>query len=387
MTRILVAHSFYRLPGGEDRYVAQQLELLGRTHRVELLGRRNTELRPGVSAAARMALSRRQRREVDDAVERFRPDVIHLHNAYPSLGPAVHLSAQAHRVPLVMTVHNFRLRCPNGYMFTEGKACRRCESGMYAHAVLHRCFPSKAQAASYAAALWLHRFVLRLGSKVDLFITPSEFVAARMLEWGIDHERVRVVRNFTPLGPTSSGSGEYGMYLGRLSGEKGVDVLLRALHDAGDPPFRIVGDGPLSAALTELAGTLGLGNTVFTGQIDPTEVRNVVAAARYLVLPSVWDENAPLAALEAMAAGLPLLVTRTGGLPELVRNGEGLMAEPGDARALAAHIETLVTDEASRRSLGRRALERAREEFSPEHHLARLEAAYEGVLRKRRRAT
>jgi glycosyltransferase involved in cell wall biosynthesis len=375
----MVAHSFYRLPGGEDRYVEQQVPLLRTRHEVETLWRHNRDLAPGLRTAAHMTSSG-PRAEVEAAISSFRPDVVHLHNAYPALGPAVHLATAKADVPLVMTVHNFRLRCPNGYMFTEGAACRRCEGGVYAHAVLHDCFGSRSQAAGYATALWVHRFVLRLERKVSLFITPSEFVRARMIEWGIDAARIEVVRNFTEIAADGSPPGGYGVFLGRLSGEKGIDVLLRALALAGDPPFRIAGDGPVEGPLVALAGELGLRNTPFLGRVPPADVPRLLRECRYLALPSLWDENAPLAALEAMAAGRPLLVTSNGGLPELVAGGEGVSCPPGDADALAGAIRSLHADEELCKEAAERARRRAEAEFTPQHHLTRLEHAYTRAL-------
>ncbi len=378
--RILLAHSFYRIPGGEDGYVRQQAELLRERHTIQLLERHNEELTGGITTMKNMMFSLRTKTGVNSVIQDFRPDLIHLHNAYPSLGPAVHLAAGKASVPLVMTVHNFRLRCPNGYMFTEGESCRRCEGGLYTNAVTHNCFPSRAQAAGYAAALWTHRFLLRLDEKVSLYLTPSEFVRRRMLEWGFDEERVVVVRNFTTVHENSVEPGIHGLYLGRLSSEKGIDVLLRSLRKAGDPPFKIVGDGPLLDDLKELSARLELRNTDFLGRLGHDAVRAVLRESRFLVLPSSWDENAPLAALEAMALGRPLLVTATGGLMELVRNGEGIACPVGDENALASAMRRLNQDDDKCRALGTEALRRAKDEFVPRAHLDRLEAAYERCL-------
>lgn len=381
--RILLAHSFYRIPGGEDNYVRQQVALLSERHSVELLERHNDQLTGGVTALKDMTFSLRARAEVDTVIRHFRPDLIHLHNAYPSLGPAVHLAASRASVPLVMTVHNFRLRCPNGYMFTEGATCRRCEGGLYSNSVIHRCFPSRSQAAGYAAALWTHRFVLRLEDKVDLYLTPSEFLRRRMLDWGFDESRVGVVRNFTTAHSDSIEPGAFGLYLGRISSEKGIDVLLRSLQKAGDPPFKIAGDGPMLHDLKRLASGLQLRNTEFLGRLSHDDVRRVVSESRFVALPSSWDENAPLAALEAMAMGRPLLVTATGGLVELVANGEGMACPVGDVDALADAIVELSGNDDRCRALGAEALRRARAEFTPETHLERLEAAYESCLARR----
>ena len=378
--RILIAHCFYRLPGGEDRYVEQQMDVLGPRHTVELLARRNEDLGGNLDTARRMLRSSRETSAVEETIARFKPDIIHLHNSYPSLGPAVQLAAHSRRVPLVMTVHNFRLRCPNGYMFTEGEPCYRCEGGLYHNALLHRCFPSRAQAASYATTLWLHRFVLRVQDKVTMFLTPSRYVSERVLSWGFDPQKVKVVRNFTDIPPHAGSPGSYGMYVGRLSSEKGLDVMLRALAHAGDPPFRIVGDGTIRPALEELARDLGLTQTVFVGRVAPVRVRELLENARYAAMPSLWDEVAGIAALEAMAVGRPLLVTEKGGLPELTENGEGLLAIAGDVKDTAAKVKILMEDDIRWREMSESALARARAEFTPEAHAIELESAYNLAL-------
>jgi glycosyltransferase involved in cell wall biosynthesis len=378
--RVLIAHSFYRRPGGEDRYVEQQMELLGPKHEVALFSRRNDELSGGLSTAARMTWSTgSDRSDLRETIHRFQPDLIHLHNPYPALGPAAHLEAQRAGVPLVMTVHNCRLRCPNGYMFTEGKLCHRCEGGNYSNAVLHHCFSDGKQAATYAASLWTHRFVLHLDAKVTAYITPSQFMHDRMISWGFPGARVNVVRNFTDHHEATAEPGRYGIYLGRLSSEKGVDVLLEALALAGDPPFRICGDGPVMSSLKDLAAAKGLRNARFMGQLPADEVADQLHGSRFFVLPSLWDENAPLAALEAMAAGRPLLVTEGGGLPELVASGEGLICRRGDPRDLADKIRSLWDDDELCVNAGTAALVRAAAEFTPAAHLRRLEDVYQKV--------
>ena len=378
--RVLVAHSFYRLSGGEDRYVTDQIELLRHRHVVELLRRDNDDLPGGAATLAQMTFSRTQERAVAEVVRGFGPDVVHLHNAYPSLGPAVHRAAGRLGVPLVMTVHNYRLRCPNGYMFTEGGRCTRCEGGAYFNAVMHRCFESRAQAAGYATALWIHRFALDLADRVDLFIAPSEFVGRRLLGWGLPPERVAVVPHPTILRPATTAPGDYGLYVGRLSPEKGLDLLLDALRAAGDPPFKIVGGGPLLERLEARAHAIGLVGTEFTGHVSSDDVGGLLAGARFVVVPSLWEEVAGLAALEAMAAGRALLVADSGGLPELVRDGEGLSFPAGDAQALADGITRLLGDAELCAAAGERGLARARSEFSPERHLEGLESAYRRVL-------
>jgi glycosyltransferase involved in cell wall biosynthesis len=381
--RVLVAHSFYRISGGEDRYVEQQIELLRSSHHeVQILGRRNESLRTNVSTAATMAFSQRVLRAVEERIDRFAPDVIHLHNPYPALGPAVHLAARRRGVPLVQTIHNLRLRCPNGLMFTEGLPCRRCEAGNYTHAALHHCFPTRSQATAYAGALWSHRFVMGLEGKVSAFIAPSNFMGAQLKRWGIPEDRVWTIRNFVPsFPPPSSVLRDHGTYVGRLSSEKGLDVLLRALSLAGDPPFRIIGDGPMYPELVDLRDGLGLKRVVFTGRLPHADVHHLVSESRFLVMPSLCEENAPLAVLECMAAGRPVLVSENGGLPELVEGGAGMSFPPGDATSMAEKMRALLSDDERCLEMGVRARALAEERCSAGGHLRRLEELYREVRR------
>ena len=377
--RILYAHCFYRIPGGEDRHVRDQVDLVSRAHDVELIAEANVDLAEGPATAARMLYSRSKKQHVGAIIDRFAPDVVHVHNTYPSLGPAVLLAAHERGVPVVMTVHNFRLRCPNGFMFTEGAMCHRCESGLYVNAMVHPCFPTKKQAGAYAAILWAHRYVMRLEERIARFIVPSEFMGRRLLDWGIREDRVRVIRHFVPSAGGSRSDpmiGSYGAFLGRLSSEKGLDILLAALHRAGDPPFLIVGDGPHRRALEHRAGELRLANTRFLGWRSHDEVGELVAAARYVAIPSVAEETASLAALEALAAARPLLVSERGALPELVATGAGLLFRPGDEFDLSDKMSLLMEDDEFCYRASSEALRFARRWLEPGRHLASLESLY-----------
>jgi len=384
--RILFAHSFYRVPGGEDRHVQDQVELVSRSHSVDALFESNRELSPGPRAAGQMLYSSSKRRKAGAAMDRFAPDVVHVHNIYPSLGPAVLLAAGERGVPVVMTVHNLRLRCPNGLMFTDKALCRRCESGNYLNALMHPCFPTHKQAGAYATILWIHRFVMRLNDRVARFIAPSEFVRFRLREWGIPGERIRLVRHFVQsprnLIPEAV-SGRYGLFLGRLSAEKGLAGLLMALQRAGDPPFLIAGDGPLKGELVRLARGLSLSNTRFLGQRPHPEMAGLLAGARYVALPSISEEASPLAALEALSAGRPLLVSDRGSLPEFVARGEGLACRPEDIDDISKKLLRLMDDELLQRA-SIQAARAAHSLFTPRRHVEALDAVYREVSRPTR---
>jgi glycosyltransferase involved in cell wall biosynthesis len=379
--RVLVAHAYYRIRGGEDRYVDEQAHLLSAIHEVELFTRRNEHL-SGPARAATSILgvgggSRALAKKLDD----FRPDLVHVHNVYPALGPIVHRETARRGIPLVMTVHNYRLRCPNGLTFTEGEVCERCVHGTNLNAVVHECFPSRSQAAVYALGLAVHRSIERTEAKVALFLTPSEFLAERLRGWGIEGSRVRTVRSFTRAFPDASPApGGFGLFLGRLSSEKGVDVLLHALKAAGDPPFKVVGDGPKLHEWRELGAKLALRNTEFLGKLDTAEVDELLRRARYVALPSVWHETGGLAAMEGMAAARPILVSDMGGLPELLSEGGGFSTPAGDVDRLREKIELLGADDDLCEELGTQALAFAREHLTPERHVGAVDEAYRSLV-------
>jgi glycosyltransferase involved in cell wall biosynthesis len=384
--RILLAHSFYRLAGGEDSYVLRQRELLLPSHKVELITKANSKLPTGVSTALRMTWSPALIKEVKDCIDTTRAEVVHLHNPYPGFGAAVHLASESCGVPLVVTVHSARMRCPNGLMFTKDSLCQLCEGGNYANAIMNDCFPSRRQATAYAAALWIHRGPLKLEQRVAAFIAPSRFMATRLQEWGIAPARVEFVPNFAPIQPTATTEpGSYGLYLGRLASEKGLDVLLQAIRGSGDPPFRIVGTGPLEKDVQSLADRLHLSNTEFYGHLNGDDMWNTLRAARFVVLPSVCMENAPMAGLEALSLGRPLLVSRAGGLPELVESGAGASFSPGDVGGLSQAIQKFMADDECCQSAGEAGLEYSRSSLSPRSHQRALERVYERALDQNRR--
>ena len=200
----------------------------------------------------------------------------------------------------------------------------------------------------------------------------------RLLRWGIGEDRVRVIRHFVASGGTGGhrNIGSYGAFVGRLSPEKGLDTLLTALARAGDPRFLIVGDGPQRSALEALAAKLGLAETRFLGWRSSEHVGDLLAAARYVAVPSVWEETASLVALEALSAARPLLVSDRGALPELVASGAGLVCRPGDEIDLAQKISRLMEDDALCDRASKEASAFARRWLNPAQHLASLESVY-----------
>jgi len=306
-----------------------------------------------------------------------RPQVAHLHNIYHQLSPAVLAPLRAQGIPAVMTVHDYKLVCPNYRLYTQGAPCERCLAGNDWHAVIHRCVKgSYAKSMLCAVEGAVHR-AMRAYSSLALLISPSAFLRDKLVRAGWEARRIAVLPNPVALPDERRSDDGYVVYCGRLVPEKGLVTLLRAARQWPGARLLIAGDGPLRAVLEEqVAGAPGA-SVEFLGRLAPDAVAGLLRGARCLILPAEWPENSPLAVLEALAQGVPVVTTALGGLPELVTDGEnGRVVAPRDAGALAGAVAGLLQDPALAGRLGRAGRERMRERHDPAQWLRQHERIY-----------
>jgi len=376
--RILILHSRYRSgpASGENRVVDDEARLLAEGgHQVEVFA-------PSVGnptgfellrTGARLVRSGQAAAAVRERLERLQPDVVHCHNLFPALSPSV-LREVGDRAPVVMTLHNYRLLCLPGVFLRDGRICQDCLGRVPWPGVVHGCYQGSVPASvALGVSLTLHRS-LGTFDRVDLFLAISRFVQTKHVEGGLPPERIVVKPHFSWPSEVRRTPGEYFLYLGRLSPEKGVMTLLEAWRNV-DAELLIVGEGPESAHL----GSVAPPNVKLLAAVRADKAQELVRSARAVLVPSLWYEGAGRVVMEAYAAGVPVLASRVGGLPEVVQDGvTGMLLPPGDAKAWAGAIERLIDDSESER-LGRGGLRMWAEQFSPERGLARLEEAYRGV--------
>jgi len=372
--RVLMLHNIYRARGGEERAVASLVALLSaRGHTVELLERSSSQLSRW--RAARGLLSGGvDPDEVDRAVCRMRADVVHAHNLHPLFGWRALAAARAAGAHTVLHLHNFRLFCAIAVAYRDGAPCFRCTGANTRPGVRMRCRGSLAEAAVYGAGL--HHQQPRLLDNAERFIVLSEATGARMRQLGLPAERARVLANFIPAGCFAGASaadrGSYALAAGRLVEGKGFDTAIAAAR-AASVPLVVVGEGPDEPRLRSLA----VGADVrFTGWLDQARLAEVRAGAGVLLVPSRWEEQCPYTVLESIAAGVPVLGSDRGGIPELLSRDSVLPADDHDAWARA--LSELWRAPGVRRSRGEQALERARESLSEERYYARLMDVYAG---------
>jgi glycosyltransferase involved in cell wall biosynthesis len=308
-----------------------------------------------------------------------RPDVIHLHNAVRQLSPAILRSARSRRVPVVMTLHDYSLICPQGQLLKgERVPCvaPNCVHGNPLPAVLNRCIRRRLIASAVASVEHgIHRATKAYSSWVQLMLAPSRFIEAAVTAGGYDARRIRYLPNGIDPGedpPPVPASGGSILYAGRLVREKGLDVLLDAARLIPEIPIVVAGDGALRQALEAAAP----GSVSFVGQRSPDELKLLRADAVAVVSPSIWYENAPLTVLEAMRDGRPAVVSAIGGQTELVGSDTGIAVPARDARALADAISLVWRDRAMANEMGRAGRARLLESFTLAAHISALEAIY-----------
>ncbi len=349
--RILILHNRYREAGGEDRVVEEEAVLLSRHgHEVFRHEVTNEDIDDGASfgAAFRSIWNRDECGAVRRAIQSDDIDLVHVHNTLAVLSPAVLRAASGCGVPVVQTLHNYRLVCPSAVLFREGRLCTSCVGrALPLPGVVHGCYrDSRAATGVVAAGAAVHGALGTWRRHVDAFITLSRFSRDVFAEAGLADDRLHVKPNFVDpdLGPGSGAAGTL-LFVGRLTAEKGVRTLLDALDRLAEraPSTVLLGDGPLASEVAERVEALS--TTTWLGQVSAAEVARRMGEAAALVVPSEWPEPFGRVAVEALARGTPVIAARSGALPELVDHGRtGRLFTSGDADALASEIEGLFED-------------------------------------------
>jgi len=336
--RILIAHNRYQQRGGEDAVVEEEAQMLrARGHEVHLYLRDNHDLpdMPKAQAALQTLWSSRTTAEVGHVFEAFRPDLLHVHNTFPLISPSIYWAAAKHRIPVVQTLHNFRLVCPQGLMLRDGRPCEDCVGRLPWPGVVHACYrQSRAQTGVLAAMLAGHRALGTWSHRITRYIALNKFCRDRFVAGGLPAEKIRIKPNSVDLPASPAQEREGFLFVGRLSSEKGIEVLAEAAHAVALPlPIRIAGTGPEAALVDGHPGLQAL------GALSPDAVYAEMRHAKALVLPSIWYENFPRTLVEAFACGLPVIASRLGAMSALIEDGKtGLLFDAGDAADLAAKL-------------------------------------------------
>lgn len=385
--RILIVHNRYRQRGGEDCVVEAESALLARKgHAVEVWEENNDAIVSAADAcrvAAGVVYSIRYAREMKEHLRQFKPDVVHIHNSFPRLSPAVHMVCHGAGVPVVQTLHNFRLLCPAAILYEDGGVCEECSRRVVPWpSVVRGCYrESRMATMAVASMLAVHRALGTWNRCVTHFIALSEFARAKFIAGGIDAGKITVKANFVDPDPgIGTGKGGFALFVGRLVKEKGIETLLEAWKGlSGSFELKVIGDGPLAGRVAQAAAADR--RIQWLGSRGKNEVLETMREAACLVFPSVWYEGFGLVIAEALATGLPVVASRLGAMEEMLAGtGAARFFSAGDADDLrqAATWAFSCSDElAAMRLRARTAYER---NYTAEANYVRLRSIYEAAL-------
>lgn len=405
--KILQVNKFNYIRGGAEKYfieISKELEKIG--HQVALFSMHHpknnssiwdkyfisrisfneAKLRDRIIAPGRILYSLEARKRFNKLVKEFKPDIIHIHNIYHQISPSILSVAKKYNIPVIMHLHDYKLVCPNYQLFVDDKICYRCRGGKYYNCLKHKCF-KKSFWQSFLATIemYLHHKILKIYKKnITYFIAPSEFMKKTIIDFGWDKNKIKVIYNFSEkmVDKISDEIGDYGLYFGRLSREKGIAILIEALGLSDKKnKLKIIGTGPEENNLKQLVKKLKLSKRVeFLGYKSGQELQDIIRGARLVYLPSTWNENMPLTLLESLNLRKVVIASRTGGLPELIKDKEtGFLFENGNIKELAQIIDDSYNYDLIK--MGLKAKESV-ENLKIERHLIELLDVYNYILKK-----
>jgi glycosyltransferase involved in cell wall biosynthesis len=396
--KVLLVHNFYQSssPSGEDTVFTSESELLQKKG-VEVITyeRYNDDLRQGLRGLLRgfqSIWSKETYRDLKDLLRKERPDIAHFHNIWYLISPSGYAACREEGVPVVQTLHNFRMFCANGLLLRDGRVCEECAGKMPWRSVAYGCYRnSRLFSFPVAMAEAFHRVRGTWTDKIDAYIALTEFGKQKFVECGLPEERIFVKPNFFDGGMLRPG-GDYGIFLGRLSSEKGIDVLIDALynlksaypHNLKRFSFKVVGDGPLRTELEKQVEDKKLrGRVEFLGRKSRSDCMDLLSKAGFLVMPALCYENLPMAVVEAFACGKPVIASNLGAVASIIKDREtGLLFEPGNAEALAKAMMRLWEDEEACLVMGKKARAEFEAKYTADRNYEMLTDIYEKTIKR-----
>ncbi|HEY0841823.1 glycosyltransferase [Methylotenera sp.] len=380
--RVLIAHNYYQQAGGEDAVVAEEASLL-ESHdiAVEIYAKHNDSIKfmPRAQLALETLWSKKSADEVSAVIKRFKPDVIHSHNTFPLISPSLYYAAARQNIPVVQTLHNFRLFCAQAMFMRDGKVCEDCLGKLAWRGVIRGCYRgSKLQSAAVVSMQGLHRMLGTYQHKVTRYIALNQFCSDKFIEAGLPKSRMSIKPNFIDLPLLTNDSTQLrqgGLFVGRLSIEKGLVTLAEAASIYTQAKLEIIGVGPEERMLKTHA------NISLQGWKAPIDIYASMRSASYLVMPSIWYENFPRTLVEAFACGLPVIASRLGAMAELIDDGfTGLLFEPGNAKDLAEKMQWADSHPEEMLKMGREARWEYETKYTSAINFKQLMAIYKDAI-------
>ena len=340
-------------------------------------------------ASLRILYSLEAKRKIAELIKEEKPDIVHLNNIYHQISPSILHVLKKARIPVVMTLHDYKLVCASYSMLNKHKACQDCKGGRYYNCLKNSCFKgARSKSLISTLEMYLHHKVLRIYRLVDSFISPSLFLQSKIRDMGFE-AKITHLPNFVEAAnyrPYYGWRENSVVYFGRLSEEKGLFTLIEAAKRLPHIEFKIIGAGQINRDLAVKARKEKTGNVRFLGRLSGEALKEEISRSMFTLLPSECYENNPRSVIESFALGKPVVASRIGGIPELVKDDfTGLLFEPKDPVGLSQRIESLVSQPEKVFRMGQNARRLVEEEFNAEKYYQGLYQIYEAAINNSRK--
>lgn len=407
--RVLIVQTYHYFRGGDATYGFSLANLLRKNgHQVNFLGMKhplnlpcedekffvdyidfreanaNKNIINGIKVLSRSIYSTHVREKFKEIIRDKKPDIIHIQNLHGHITPSILLEAKKQNIPVVMTLHDYKFICPNTHLLSHGEICESCEGEKFYNCLIKRCKKSS-YSASFVAVLeaYSHKLI-GIKNLVDIYISPSEFLKNKFIQYGWKENRIEVINNFLiseRFNNSSKTNSNYVLYLGQLEPWKGVSTLLKAAMELPQINFKLLGNGSFKDELIKRKGDYALNNVEFEGFKTGEELNQIIQKASIVVVPSECYENYPYSIMEAMAFGKPVIASNIGGIPELVTNNRtGNLFEKGNFIELKYKISNLCNDKKRLLEYGQNAFEFASNNLNEDLFYSRIIKIYNNLL-------
>ena len=380
--RILFVHNSYQHKGGEDSVVDDEINLLRENgHDVFEYRVSNDKIKSmnKLDLLKTTIWSKYSTQDIKKINDKFSPDICHIHNTFPLISPSIYWELDKKNIPIVQTLHNFRLACPQAMFLRDGKICESCLGKIPLQGIVHGCYrDSIAQTAVLSSMLVTHRILGTWKNKVTYYIALNEFCKEKFISAGIPPEKIKIKPNFViKTNQEQHAREDYFLYIGRLSKEKGISTLLEAFKNLPNKKLLVAGDGPEKSIL------MGHDNINCIGHVGKEQIIELLLKAKAIIIPSIWYENFPKIVVEAMAYGAPIIASNIGSLATIIEdNFNGLLFDPNNAESLTKKISFIEENENARLKIGKNALDTYEKLYSKQKNYSMLIDIYSDSIQK-----
>lgn len=403
--KILLVNKFHYLKGGSEKYYFELGKLLKENgHEVAFFSMKDEkniktdckeyfvepiDLNTGSKLKALDVIySKENEKKMEEALEDFKPDIVHINNFQRQLSASIIKPIKKRKIPIVFTAHDVQAICPAIVMLDSNKEiCEKCMHGKYINCIKNKCIKdSNLKSILGAIEGKYYRNKKIYTKKIDKIITPSEFYRTKLIEDGIGQDKIVALHNFIDIDEYNVPREDegYALYIGRLSKEKGIFNLIKAISNLEEGKLRIAGDGPEKEAIIQFVHENHLEDRIkLLGFVDKNEIKEQIRKCRFVVVPSIWYENCPYSVMETLAIGKPVIGADIGGIPELVQNQyTGITYKFDDIEELSLNMDVLFSDEELARRLGDNAKEQAKKLYTKKVYYDKILKIYTDLIKE-----